>query len=103
MKLSNSYKSALRLFTYYYANGTLAYTSGVSGLLNIDYIEQLNETPSNFEMVFAVFSNNIEMDENGTVINFEHSIKRASQFVMLACNGSYVVDPDFEDWEIALY
>ena len=103
MKLSESYRSALRFFTYYYANGTLAYTSGVSELLDYDYQESLDEVPSNFEMTFAVFSNNIEMDEEGTVINFKHALKRASQFILSACNPDYTVIPEFEDWETELY
>ena len=103
MKLSESYRSALRFFTYYYANGTLSFVSGEMRLDDYDYQEILKDMPSNFEMVFAVFSNNIAMDNEGTVINFEHATKRASQFILSVCNHDYVVESEFEGWEMALY
>lgn len=99
-------RSALRFFTYYYANQTLGFVSGVSELSGKDYLDTMNEMPSNVEMMYAIFANNIEMDAEGTVTNFDHSVKRAAQFVASCLynpNHPYVVEPPFEDWEVALH
>ncbi len=70
MNLSNDFKSALRHFVYYYTNGTLPYVIGDDELLKgIDYREDLKEDASILEAVFAIFVNNIKMDENGTALN----------------------------------
>ncbi|WP_159948265.1 DUF7677 family protein [Polaribacter septentrionalilitoris] len=105
MKLSQSYRSALRFFIYYYFNNTLGFKSGISKLTELDYVKEMNEMPSNLETMFAIFSNNIEMDATGKVLNFDYSIKRASQFVTtcLYDEDIYVVEPSFEEWEIELH
>ncbi len=105
-KLSISTRSAIRFFTYYYANQTLGIVSGISELLKTDYLETMNEMPSNVEMMYAIFSNNIEMDDEGKVINFDHSTKRAAQFVascLFYTDKKFVVEPPFEDWEVELH
>ncbi len=61
MKLSNSFSGALRQFSYWVANGTVGYP-----LLNdIDYISAFREEPSLLEQAYAIFANNIEMDNKG--------------------------------------
>ena len=106
-ELSDDFKSALRHFVYYYTNGTLPYVINDTELLkNIDYREDLKDEASLVEQAFAIFSNNIKMDENGKVLNLAHSMKRASQWIRLVCreeNDNFVVEPEFEDWEIKLY
>ena len=99
MKLSNSFSGALRQFSYWIANGTV----GMPLLENIDYISLFKESPSLLEQVYAIFANNIEMDEDGTVINAKYAEKRAAQYIRWYCDKSYVLDKDFEDWEVALY
>lgn len=62
--------------------------------------------PSNMEMMYAIFSNNLEMDNNGNVINFDHAVKRASQFVATCLfdpKNQYVVEPPLENWETELH
>lgn len=105
MKLSKSFRRSLRFFTYYYYNNTLGFTSGISELTGLDYVEEMNEMPSNIETMFAIFSNNIEMDSAGNVLNFDYSIKRAAQFVAscLYDNDTFIVEPSFEDWETELH
>ena len=105
-KLSISMRSALRLFTYYYANQTLGFVSGIPKLTAFNYLEEMHEMPSNVEMMYSIFANNIEMDVEGRVVNFDHSVKRASQFVascLFDAENNYVVEPPFEDWEIELH
>ena len=105
--LSTDFKSALRHFAYYYTNGTLQYVIGDTSILEgIDYREDLKTEASLVEQAYAIFANNIEMDENGNVLNLTHAMKRAAQWIRLVCRGeneNYEVEPDFEDWETELY
>jgi len=106
MELSNDFKSCLRHFVYYYTNGTLPYVIKDESLRNIDYRENLKHEASLVETTFAVYTNNIRMDENGKVLNNMYAMKRAAQWIYYACgeaNGTYMVKPEFEDWETYLY
>jgi hypothetical protein len=107
MELSENYKSCLRHFVYYYTNGTLQFVVGKEDLLKgIDYREDLKDEASNVEMIFAIYSNNIKMDENGRVLNHIHSMTRAAQWIRMVCRkegDDYEVKPEFEDWETTLY
>jgi hypothetical protein len=106
-KLSNDFKSALRHFVFYYTNGTLKFVIGDNELLkDINYRENLKDEASLVEQAFAIFTNNIRMDENGKVLNLTYSMKRAAQWIRFVCrteNDTYEVKPEFEDWEIELY
>lgn len=106
-ELSNDFKSALRHFAYYYTNGTLPYVIGDESILkDIDYREKLKEEASLVEITYAIFSNTIQMGENGKVLNFTHAMKRSAQWIRLVCREEgedYKVEPKFEDWETALH
>ena len=79
MELSNDFKRALRHFMYYYTNGTLPYVVDDNKLLkNTNYREDLKDEASLVEQAFAIFTNNIKMDESGKVLNLTHSMKRAA-------------------------
>ena len=97
MKLSESFSGALRTFAYFMASGT-QYT-----LEGVDYLWIYGEEPSAIEMVFAIYANVIEMDEDGTVINAKYAEKRATDYLRAYCDRSFVVDPPYEDWETALH
>jgi len=102
MKLSDDFKTCLRIFVYYYTNGTLDYTI----LKDIDYREILKNEASLVEQAFAIYANNIEMDNQGKVINASHAMKRAAQWIRLVCREDgedYKVTPEFEEWETHLY
>lgn len=106
MELSDDYKSCLRHFVYYYTNGTLPYVVEDEILKSIDYREDLKHEASLVETVFAIYSNNIRMDERGKVLNNTYAMKRAAQWIRFVCqetNENYVVEPEFEDWETYLY
>lgn len=107
MELSTDFKSCLRHFVYYYANGTLQYVIDDNEILKgIDYREDLKDEASLVETVFAIYSNNIKMDENGKVLNQTYSMKRAAQWIRLVCREKgedYKVEPEFEDWETELH
>jgi len=97
MKLSNSFSGALRTFAYFMASGT-QYT-----LEGIDYLPLYGEEPGAFEMVFAIYANVIEMDENGNVLNVKYAEKRATDYLRSYCDPSFEVSPPYEDWEIELH
>ena len=104
--ISSSFKSALRFFTYYFFNNTLGFVSGVSELLEKNYVKKMVKKPTNMEMMYAIFSNNIKVDSNGKVLNFDAAVKRASQFVATCVakpKKPFVVEPEFEDWELELH
>ena len=102
-KLSTDYRRCLRLFTYYYYNNTLNFFLKKDFLGDIDYLELMCEEPSWMESLYAVFSNNIEMDENGKVLNFNHCLNRSAQYIKMCCDEEFVVEPEFEEWELELY
>jgi len=99
VKLSNSFSGALRQFSYWIANGTV----GFPLLENIDYISVFKEEPSLLDQVYAIFANNIEMDEDGVVLNAKYAEKRAAQYIRQYCDMKYSVDKPFEYWEVELY
>ena len=104
--VSDGLKNAIRFFTYYFANQSLAFVTGVSKLNSVPYVELLHEIPSNVEMMYSIFTNNIQMDAAGNVLNFEHSAKRAAQFIATCIyfeEGPYIVEPPFEEWELTFY
>jgi hypothetical protein len=101
--LSFDFKNSLRHFVFYYFNGTLNWVTGEDGILkDIDYRSLLVTEASLVEMAFAIYANNIEFNEEGTVINQTHAMKRAAQYIRSVCDPSYIVAPKFEDWEVEI-
>ncbi len=96
-KLSHDFSGALRTFAFFMASGTHYMLEGV------DYLKLYGECPSEFEMVFAIFANVIEMDAEGKVLNFTYAQKRATDYLRSWCDPSFKVDPPLELWETALY
>lgn len=94
-RLSTSLSGELRLFAFLLANGTL--------MRDIDYLPLLGSDPSAVEMAFAVFANNIDMDDQGRVLNASHAQNRAAEYLRSYCDTSYFPQPPLEDWEVALY
>lgn len=97
MKLSDSFSGALRTFAYFMSSGSHYMLKGV------DYMPLYGNEPSVIEMVYAIFANVLELDEDGRVLNFVHAQKRATDSLRQYCDPTFVVDPPFEDWEIALH
>ena len=100
MKLSHSVSGAVRQFSYWIANGTVGYP-----LLNgVDYFDEFKESPSLLERVYAIFINNLELDENGKVLNAKYAEQRAAQYIKQYCVKGYKAEPPFEgSEEIELY
>lgn len=97
MKLGNSFSGALRTFAYFMASGTQ------NTLEDVDYLPLYGEEPGAFEMVFAIYANVIELDENGQVLNAKYAEKRATDYLRSYCDLNYKVEPPYEDWEVALH
>ena len=103
MNLNKDFRKSLRYFIYFYTNGTLPMVTGESRLIKIDYREVLKEMPGIVETMFAVYSNNIDINEEGMVINHEYAMKRATHFLLASIDQNYQVNKEFEDWELDLY
>ena len=97
-KLSHDISAELRLFAFYLANGTLC----LEILDGIDYSDVFGQ-PSALEMIFAIFANTLEIDENGKVLNAAHCHKRIAQYIRTWFDRNYIVEPPFEDWETELH
>lgn len=97
----NTYVSgAVRQFSYNFAHGTLGYPL----LEGIEYIGEILMEESSFaEQAFAIFMNNLEVDGDRGVLNYEYSEQRAAQYIRRYFEPDYQVDPPFETWEIELH
>lgn len=100
MKVSKYVQGAVRQFSYWFAHGTI----GEPLLEDIDYIGDILKEESSFaELAFAIFMNNLEVDEMGNVLNYKYCEDRAAQYVRRYFDVSYEVVPPFEDWERELH
>jgi hypothetical protein len=97
MKLSHDFSGALRTFAYFMASGTHYM------LEDVEYLDLYGTEPSAIEMVFAIFANVLEVDDEGRVLNFTHAQRRATDYLKSYCNPSFKVEPTLEDWETELY
>jgi hypothetical protein len=99
VKLSEDVRGFLRLFAFFLANGTVDWELLGEGY---DY-SSLFENPSDLERVFAIWSNVLELDDEGTVLNPKDAQHRAAQYIRRFVDPSYVVEPPFEPWELELH
>lgn len=95
MKVSHSVSGAIRRFSYWIANGTVGHPL----LDGVDYFDEFRESPSLLERAYAIFVNNLELDEAGNVLNAKYAEQRAAQYIRQYCVPGYVADPPFEDSE----
>ncbi len=72
-------------------------------LEDVDYIELYGNEPGSIEQAFAIFTNVLELDKNGQVLNFTYAQKRATDYLRSYCDPGFSVTPPFEDWETKLY
>ena len=97
MRLSNDFSGALRTFAYFMASGSHHMLEGV------EYLDVYGQEPSAIELVFAIFANVVELDEQGNVTNFTHAQRRATDALRAYCDPNFKVCPPFEDWEVELH
>lgn len=98
MRLSESVSGAFRTFGFWLANGTVGHPL----LEGVDYTA-IFEEPSALEQALAIFSNVLELDAEGEVLDAKRAERRAAQFIRSYVDPDYTVDPPFEDWEVALH
>ena len=98
-KLSASTRAHLRLFAFFLANGTVDWDLLGDGY---DY-GSIFENSSDFEQIFAIWGNVLELDERGEVVNGPEATKRAAQWIRRFIDPEFVVDPPFQDWELELH
>jgi len=97
MKVSNDFSGALRTFARFIIDGSHYMMDGY------DYLDALQEEGTSTEIVFAIFANVIEMDDEGTVLNFTYAQKRATDYLKNYVDPSYKIYPPLEVWETELY
>ena len=69
MKVNKYVCGAVRQFSLWFAKGTLAYPL----LKEIDYVGEIMKEESSFvEQAYAVFMNNLELDEDGSIVNYKY-------------------------------
>ena len=54
------------------------------------------------EGILAVFTNILQINEQGQAINVDNARHRAAQFIRKYLDDMYHVFPEFEEWEIEL-
>ena len=69
----------------------------------VDYLSLYGEEPSAIEMVFAIYINVLELDEEGNVLNNTYAQQRATDYLKQYCLNDYTVEPEYENWEIELH
>ena len=100
MHVSPQISGAVRRFAYWFAHGTLGHPL----LDGIDYLDDTLKEESSFaEMAFAIFMNNLNLNEAGDVTNYRYCERRAAQYIRCYFDPGYVVEPPFEPWELELY
>ena len=98
-RLEPAVSGALRQFAFWIANGTV----GLPLLEGLEYRSVLMSEPSALEQVMAIFANVLELDESGQVTNAKYAERRAAQWLRAYLEPGFVVEPPFEDWEVALH
>jgi hypothetical protein len=98
-KLSHAFSGTLRTFSYWMAAGSV----GLPLLEDVEYRQVMLREPSLMERAYAIFANVIEFNEQGDPVNAKYAEYRAAQYIRSYCDPGFVVEPPFEDWEIALY
>ena len=98
-KLSEDFRSYLRFFAFYVGNGSLC--DEVFG--DFDYRARLLEDGNALEQLFAIYTNVLELDDRGKVLNNEIATKRVAQWLRSWLDNAYSLHPPFEPWELELH
>ncbi|MCD0447736.1 hypothetical protein LO762_00780 [Actinocorallia sp. API 0066] len=93
-QLPEDLRASLRFFALYLANGTL----DPDLLDGVDYLPVLTKSPAALETAFTIFTNVLDIDEDGQVDDGD-AYYRTAQWIRYYCDPAYVVTPPFEDWE----
>ncbi|MFD9221724.1 hypothetical protein ACFWDI_17345 [Streptomyces sp. NPDC060064] len=97
-KIPRDVRASIRHFAFTLANGTL----DIPLLGDIDYRPDLVTMGSELEMVFTIFTNLLEVDQEGRVTNYDQAAHRAAEWIRGYCDPSYEEQPPFAEWETEL-
>lgn len=99
-QLTHGASGALRRFAGWVARGSVGHPL----LDGIDYWDDLRDSPSQMETLFAVFANVLELDDDGEPVNEKFAERRAALWVFHYCTGRWPDgEPPLEGWEVELY
>ena len=99
-KLSPGASGALRRFADWVARGSVGYPL----LEGIDHWDDLRDSPSQMETLFAVCANVLELDDEGEPVNEKYAERRAAAWIYQYCTGSLPPgEPALQHWEVELY
>jgi transposase len=97
-RLPADIRSAFHYFTKRFADGTLA----PEILHGIDYLPHRHAAGPDLEIPITIFTNILNIDENGTVTNTDAAHRRAAQWIRASCDPTYQIDPPLQPWETEL-
>ena len=75
---------------------------GTPLLEGIDYWDDMRDSPSLMEQVFAIFTNVLVLDSEGNPLNAKEAERRAAMWIRQYCTR-IAPEPPLEDWEVHLY
>ena len=100
MKVGTYVSGAVRQFSYWFAHGTLGYPL----LEGIEYTGGILREESSFaEQAFTIFMNNLELDGDGSVLNYRYCEHRTAQYIRHYFDADYKVGPPFDSRETELH
>lgn len=98
--LSHGASGALRRFAGWVARGSVGHPL----LEGIEYWDDLRDSPSQMETLFAIFANNLQLDADGEPTNEKYAERRAAIWLYSYCTGQQPPgEPPLEAWEVELY
>jgi hypothetical protein len=98
--LSPGASGALRRFAGWVARGSVGHPL----LDGIDYWDDLRDSPTQMETLFAIFANVLELDDQGEPVNEKYAERRAATWLFQYCTGELPPgEPELDDGEVALY
>ena len=99
-RLSPGASGALRRFAGWVARGSVGHPL----LDDIDYWDDLRDSPSQMETLFAIFANVLELDDHGDPVNEKYAERRAAVWLYQYCTGSPPAnEPPLQHWEVELH
>ena len=96
--LPASVRAAVCDFAYALGNGML---DGNGLLRDIDYRPDFAKNSNELQLVFAVYTNTLQVDDAGRVTNADTAARRAAAVVRRFHQPSFVIEPPLADWEVA--
>jgi hypothetical protein len=99
-QLSHGASGAIRRFAGWVARGTVGHPL----LDDINYWDELKDSPSQMETIFAIFANVLELDDHGEPTNEKYAERRAAIWLYRYCTGELPPgEAELKPWEVTTY